>query len=75
MAADLWAAAPFIDGLTVPPRLDRITQAGIAGTVEDIVTAAGGIFTSIVLQVSGSPITLYILGEGEKAKSVAVIFS
>jgi hypothetical protein len=39
--------APFIAGLTIPPRLDRINESAIAGVVEDIVSAHGGIFDSV----------------------------
>ena len=64
--------APFIAGLTVPPRVDRITSSGVAGVVEDIVSAAGGIFGGITMTQAGVDITLYSLGIGEKAKATVV---
>lgn len=59
---------PFIPGLSVPPRLDRITESGIGGIVEDIVTAAGGVFVGVTVLQSAVPINIYGLQEGEKAK-------
>ena len=63
-------AAPFIDGLTVPPRLDRITRSALIGLVEDIVSAANGTFTTVTFiqtTLSGS-LEIYVLQQGEKAK-------
>jgi len=74
IVADFLAFAPFIDGLSVLPRQDRISQAGIAGTVEDVVTAAGGIFQTVTLKIGFATINLYLLGEGEKSKASNVVF-
>jgi len=63
-------AEPFIDGLTVPPRQDRITRAALIGLVEDIVSAGNGTFTTVTFTpttVAGS-LEIYILQQGEKAK-------
>jgi len=67
---------PYIPGLSAPPRRDRITSSGLGGIVEDIVTAAGGIFTSAQFFQTGllTPLNLYNLGEGEKSKVVNVNF-
>ena len=65
---------PFIVGLSVLPRLDRLTEAALGGLVDSIVSAAGGTFTSLVLKDGVTPITVYSLGEGEKAKSGGVSF-
>jgi hypothetical protein len=69
-------AEPYIDGLSIPPRKDRITRSAITGLVEDIVTAASGIFTDVTFDVTtvGGSLELYILQQGEKAKSVTVSF-
>ncbi len=71
------AAEPFIDGLTIPPRMDRITRAALIGLVDDIVSAANGTFTTVTFTpttVSGS-LEIYILQQGEKAKlATAVVF-
>jgi len=64
--------APYIAGLTVPPRVDRITSSGVAGVVEDIVSADGGIFANATITQSGLNISLYSLGIGEKAKATVV---
>ena len=65
---------PFINGLSILPRRDRITESAIAGTVEDIVSAAGGIFTSLVVKEGGTPFTLRTLVKGEKAKNTGVSY-
>jgi len=69
--------APFISGLTLGPRTDTITNAGLSGVVEDIVSAANGTFDGInfTLDTSGSLLFTYSLGRGEKAKASNVIFS
>ena len=69
-------AAPFIDGLTIPPRKDRITRSALIGLIEDIVTAANGTFTTVIFNKTGvgGGTEIYILQEGEKAKSQTVSF-
>jgi uncharacterized phage protein gp47/JayE len=59
---------PFIVGLSVLPRNDRITQAAIAGVVDTIVSAAGGTVTGVTLKHAGTVIPAYTLHAGEKAK-------
>lgn len=70
------AGEPFINGLTVPPRRDRLTRSGLIGVVEDIVTAANGTFTTARYEVTGSgtPLETYTLGRGEKARAISVAF-
>jgi len=67
---------PFIPGLSIPPRNDQITRTRVSAIVEDIVTAAGGTFTAASFSLTGAPgsIASYVLGEGEKAKIVDVVF-
>lgn len=65
---------PFIFGLSVPPRLDRVTRTGVGGAVDDIVSAAGGIFSSLVILDNGTSVELYPLGVGEKVKAASVQF-
>lgn len=69
-------AEPFIVGLSIPPRLDILTRTRISSLVEDVVTAAGGTFTSATFELDASPGALesYQLGEGEKAKLVDLSF-
>lgn len=68
--------APFITGLTVGGRKDRITITGVSGVVEDIVTAANGIFSGVTVEQGGSPLVggVYVLQNGEKAKLDTVSF-
>lgn len=67
---------PFIAGLSVPPRNDQLTRTRVSAIVEDIVTAAGGTFTSAIFNTTGTPgsLSAYVLGEGEKAKASNVVF-
>lgn len=65
---------PYIVGLSVPPRRDRITRTAVGGVVEDIVTANGGIFGGVILSLSGTGVEVYTLGIGEKAKLNSVTF-
>lgn len=69
-------AEPFILGLTIPPRKDNISRSALIGAVEDIVSAANGLFTTVRFEVTGSgtPIELYTLDRGEKAKANNVTF-
>lgn len=60
----LRAREPFIVGLSVLPRLDRVTEAALGGVVESIVEAAGASMTS--MRVVPGP--GYSLLPGEKAK-------
>lgn len=65
---------PFIVGLSPLPRKDRITDSGVTAIVEDIVSAAGGVFDDVILEESATPFSLRALGEGEKAKATSVSF-
>jgi uncharacterized phage protein gp47/JayE len=67
---------PFIVGLSVFPRQDRITVAAVGGVVDGIVSAYGGSVTSVILLESSFEIPLYQLGPGEKAKlETPVVYS
>lgn len=67
---------PYILGLTVGGRKDLITATGVSGVVEDIVSAASGVFTSLILEQGGSPVqAVYGLGSGEKAKLGTVSYN
>jgi uncharacterized phage protein gp47/JayE len=61
---------PYIVGLSVLPRTDTITQAGVSGVVDGIVGANGASVNSVVLS-SGA---IYGLLPGEKAKLGALNF-
>lgn len=65
---------PFISGLAVLPRRDQVTQSAVGGVVEDVVSAAGGIFNSAVVKLATVVTPIYILGIGEKAKAETVVF-
>lgn len=65
---------PFIVGLSVPPRRDRVTTSAVGGVVDDIVSASGGIFSAAIVKQSGLSIQLFALGIGEKAKAETISF-
>lgn len=65
---------PFIVGLSIPPRTDRITSSAVGGVVDDIVSAAGGIFTDAAVTQNTVPVVTFSLGIGEKAKASSVAF-
>ena len=69
-----YSREPYIPGLSIPPRNDRVTQSALAGAVEDVVSAAGGIFESIELKLGATVVPIYTVGEGEKAKVLTVSF-
>jgi uncharacterized phage protein gp47/JayE len=66
---------PFIVGLSVLPRLDRITRAAVSGIVDDAASSVGGSITSVTLGISGSPINAVTLSAGQKAKLGTVTFA
>jgi uncharacterized phage protein gp47/JayE len=66
----LLSREPFIVGLSVLPRLDRITLAALSGIAESIVGDNGGSLVSL----SVTPGPSYTLGPGEKAKLGALGF-
>ena len=63
-------AEPFIQGLTLGVRSDRLTTASIGGVVNDVVVANGGTFTAARFSLAGSavPIAIHQLAAGQKAK-------
>jgi len=65
---------PFIEGLSILPRRDRVTQSGVAGVVDDIVSAAGGIFGGVIVKQNSIEINVFSLGIGEKTKASSVAF-
>jgi uncharacterized phage protein gp47/JayE len=66
---------PFIIGLSIPPRRDRITQGAVISIVDSIVSASGGIFdTATIEETDTTPVATYELGIGEKAKAASIGF-
>jgi len=67
---------PYIVGLSVLPRKDRVTLAGVSGAADDAVSAIGGTIVSVTLRdESDVEITAYTLQPGELAKLADVTFS
>lgn len=69
------ARSPFLVGLTLPPRLDRITESAVSGIVDDVVSLANGIFTEVKLYQDVTETAIYQLGIGEKAKLTGVTYT
>lgn len=67
--------APFIVGLNFSPRRDTVTASALGGIVNDIVSAAGGVFTLVILSQNSVPIQTYTLGRGEEAKLGTITFT
>ena len=67
---------PFIPGLSIPPRRDQLTRTRISALVEDVVTAAGGTFSSAIFNLTGASggLNNYTLLEGEKAKAQNIYY-
>lgn len=66
---------PFIPGLTLGYRRDRVTAAEVAGAIQDTASAYGGVFSnSILSETGGDDVIVYSLDEGEKAKLTTVTF-
>lgn len=59
---------PFIVGLSVLPRSDRITKAAVGGIVDTIVNAAGGTVDDVIIKRGGVSLPAWLLERGEKAK-------
>ena len=53
---------------------DAVNYGAIGGVIEDIVSAADGIFTSVVVKEGGTPFTVRTLLKGEKAKVTSTTF-
>jgi len=68
------AREPYIIGLGIPPRRDRITQGAVISIVDNIVSASGGVFDTVTVEESGTIVTIYELGIGEKAKAASIGF-
>jgi hypothetical protein len=58
----------YIEGLSLPPKKDKITQANLIGIVDDIVKAYSGTFASAILTINGVTYSTYNLLEGRLAK-------
>lgn len=65
---------PFIDGLSILPRRDRITNSGVGGIVDDVVSGAGGVFNTTVVKQGITTVEIFSLGIGQKAKVSTVTF-
>jgi len=67
---------PFIDGLTVLPKRNKMTASAVISVVDDIVDAANGTFDTAEYFETGqsTPLGTYTLANGEKAKVVTVTF-
>ncbi len=67
--------APFIEGLSVLPRFDRVTSSGVIAVVDSIVSAVGGVFNAVTVMQTTFPVDIFSLGIGEKAKLGTLTFN
>lgn len=70
----LRAREPFIVGLSVLPKQDRITNDSVAGLVHEIAAAEGATVATVILKQGGGAVGAWTLGEGEKAKLGTVTY-
>lgn len=70
----LRAREPFIVGLSILPRTDRITQAAISGVVDEAASALGASVSQVSVSRSGSAVISYSLDFGQKAKLGTIAF-
>lgn len=67
---------PYSVGLSVLPRRDRVTLAGVSGVADDAASAIGGTIVSVVLRDdTNAVISAYTLDPGELAKLDSITFS
>lgn len=74
----LRAREPFILGLSVLPRADRVTLAAVSGVIDETASASGHIVASVSIARGddpGNPLPIYQLGDGEKAGLSAIVFN
>lgn len=64
----LFTLEPFIVGVSILPPRDRVTSAAIGGVIYSVTEANGASFTSYTVKVGGSPISTYVLNDGQLAK-------
>lgn len=65
---------PFIVGLSVLPRRDRVSEAALGGVAEEAANALGATLNTLELELSAAPITAYTLDNGQKAKLGTLTF-
>ncbi len=59
---------PYIVGLSLNPRKDRISLTEVTAVVSDVVVANNGTFNNCIVKDGATVITLYTLANGQKAK-------
>ncbi len=65
---------PFIVGLSVLPRQDRITQGSVAGVVSEVASESGATVSLVTLKLGAVEIVVAALANGEKAKLGTVTY-
>lgn len=68
---------PFILGLSVLPRIDRVTLAAISGIVDEAAAAHGSTVADVTVYLADDPandVVAYGLSNGEKAKLGTLVF-
>lgn len=65
---------PYIVGVSILPRKDRISRTELSGLVSNIVTANNGIYSNLYIYDGVAQIDVYTVGIGEKAKVTQIDF-
>jgi len=68
---------PYIYGLSVGARLDRITRAQVGGIIQSVCGAYGAVYDYVIVDKVAGPgdFVVYVLEEGEKAKMGTLTFA
>jgi uncharacterized phage protein gp47/JayE len=64
---------PYIQGLSTE-RLDYVTYAEAVSVIYSVLQAAGATVSAIDVEENGNPVTIYVLGDGEKSKLGTLTF-
>ena len=67
--------APYIIGLSVPPKLDEINVQAVGGVVQAIVAANAGTYNGVTITSQSVGVITYTLAAGEKSEIGAVSYA
>jgi len=76
LTAALKAKKPFLDGADfLDEKNDTISRAELLAVAVAAISRQGGTIDDLVLELTGSPIDVYVLDNGEKSKAGNIIYS
>lgn len=65
---------PFIEGLSAPPRADRVTRSGVISVIISVAAADGGTIVDATVSSDLGAVSVYELEPGEKARLGSVSY-